>query len=773
MPYTPPTPPTSNADPWLPSTAGPGGAAIPAGVYRVNRSGAGVVTSLEALGNVECVAITVRLGAHPGEAHFRYRWGSGISGAPGDAEQALSTLVAAGTGTPVIAEGDEVAVRMTRPDSTLVWFFNGPVVGFGLEMEGDAAGGVEDVRFTALGIAHRCRDAVIPGQLMRKTTTPATAGADVATDIVAHFNPAGRPNCTASGANTGTAPNDYPVFLDPAFQNGGTVIGGSGPQRFWTLANAARWLLASVNAAQKYVKNPTGTTLDGVLVARESNGTGYDPNDVATYTPRPILVPDKPATGKDWPSVLEDLVGGRAIGMAWRLSSDGSGYPTTALDLFAMQSGPIKDLWLQARGSSFDPTLTNLGSARLARDLAGVANSWTVKGAPLLFEASWILAPGFPMAAGDKSAASLPTFVIGNAAYPSNSDKYRLFVLDESGEGHYVAFSATALTTAADLSAVLGAATGAYVQRRRKPLGELFSIDANGRRRRSSLAYSTDYAATPRPGLWDGSGTWHPISSGYALLPDRIGIRITSPNPNAWHAGKDAHAQDAVLKAIDALASADTSNPAFHLRLTCVIEGDRCLKGTTANPTFGTPLPWTVAREVDAADRLAVWSVFGPSEFQAAAGLTTTRDDTEAAKAEAYALKQSTEIGLLEGEARVPYLTGWYQLGDRIRGINGRNLGLRTDSGGTSDPPVYPVVTAIRWDLADGQQTVLTLSDSEGRHPRQAKVRPAPPPAARYPHRDDKYDGSGRGFSLKNGFADDAAKTAMEQKDIREYADLL
>lgn len=104
--------------------------------------------------------------------------------------------------------------------------------------------------------------------------------------------------------------------------------------------------------------------------------------------------------------------------------------------------------------------------------------------------------------------------------------------------------------------------------------------------------------------------------------------------------------------------------------------------------------------------------IFAPSAFLTGSTPFVTRDDTAYATAEAVAMRTATDSGVFEGDVEIPYFTTYYQIGDKIDQINGRNLGLRTDNGGPGYLPVLPIVTKIRWELEGGQKTILTLSDA-------------------------------------------------------------
>jgi hypothetical protein len=165
------------------------------------------------------------------------------------------------------------------------------------------------------------------------------------------------------------------------------------------------------------------------------------------------------------------------------------------------------------------------------------------------------------------------------------------------------------------------------------------------------------------------------------------------------------------VKAVESIGNPSAANPAFFLRLTVVIEGDQALTYTAARAD-SSPVTQAITREIDARDRLFKNELAKHSEFNNTGSAVTTRDDTGLAKAEALASRTATEAGIMEGEAVIPRFTAAYGIGDRISGLLGRDLGFRTDTGGSGFAAVLPMVVSRRWELDGGQRTILNLSDS-------------------------------------------------------------
>lgn len=708
----------ANPDPWLPPDP------------EVSRAGAGIVVyrvpdddptqEWETLDNVRCLSVERHEGPDPGVAEFRYVFASHgpfvDATAPASAEQALDVNYAL---PKTVSPGDRLIVEATAWDDSTEYLFDGYVLDFHLDLSRD----VERVDFRASGVARRAWDAPIPGAVMRQGGSVSTGGedaADVQTDLVAQFNPRGKPNRTPDGAETDAGEGRlHHVFVSPDDRR------ADDERAFWTLPQAVKYLLYTSNTDENYVRNPDPDEIDALLVSREPiDGESYDPNDHHTYNVSQIRAADAPVTGRDWPTTVHRMLRDKGFGMSFGLYADDDGNPVTYLEMYLHEAQEPKSLYLAPRGSSLDPRYVNTTRARLSRDFGGVANVWTVLGRPVRYECSFILMPAFPSDADDAAAANLPSWdLTAVKANPDNADKYRKYWIDECGEGHYLPVSLLKQAAAFNFDGPFGPPEDGverWVERPRKPIGELLTKGPDGEPLRATLSYSRDYVPFFYAAVfWDGSGTWKPIQGGWELLPDHVGIRITAPNPNAWNVGKDPDTgQPVVLRGVEAQNDIAGSGGPFYLRLTVVVEADECVKAT-AERRLRSPLSYDIARTVDARDRLEKNVVDPSSEFNPTNDYIVDRDDADVAKAEALAYRAAADAGVLTGVAAIPYLTTHYAVGDRISGLAGRGLDFRTDGGSDESAPTYPIVEGVRWDLDGVQRTTLFLSDEA---PRRATI---------------------------------------------------
>ena len=680
------------------------------GVYRYQPAG---FPRYQNLPNVRAMTIQYREGPDPGVARFRYVFNpADPSTDPTSFEQAMSVDCMLSN---VVQNDDRLVVLQFNPDGTSVPLFDG----FAQVPELTLSPSEELVTFVAYGIAVREWDTPIGGALMRDADDP-TKVDDVETDLPTYFNPRGQPNATPTAADAKNKNNEtYATFLDPR------VIRSPDLRRQWTLPMAVRHLCFRYNPDEDYAANPDGKLIDVLLDSRSPiAGVTMDPSNPSTYKSEPIIVPDFPATGKPWPVALHALLEPNGFGMVFRLEVDLNGDPYTRLDIFRRQDGSpstYKDLYLQPAGEALDPSRTNLAQAKLARDVAGVANIYTVSSGPVRYEASFVLAPGFPITTADGAdAQAIQAFDLSSPTFSTvNKDKYRLYVFDETGEGHWDFKGATTAHTVAPLNALLGVPSRQnpepYVKRRRAPSAELFTNDANFKPLRARLSISKNYQGTS-PGLWDGSGTWQSVVGGYQLLQDRLAIWMNVPNPNGWNVGLPTAGgmpyPAGIVRGVEDQANPTASH--FYLRLTCVIEGDRGLTAVAGRrPSSSTS--FGITRRIDGASRYFKQVIAATSEFNTTAQNVIVRDDTEEATAEAAAKRLAGEAGELAGSVTIPRFTDAYRIGDKVRSIVGRGLSLKTNAGAPIDEgDVFPSVVSLTWDFESRQYTTLQLSDHRG-----------------------------------------------------------
>ena len=320
---------------------------------------------------------------------------------------------------------------------------------------------------------------------------------------------------------------------------------------------------------------------------------------------------------------------------------------------------------------------------------------------------------------------------------------YRWWIADECGDGHYNMLNSEWVTDKPiDFSPVFpedddGNAT--YVDRYRPGSSTLISRDVDSKPLKAVLEIAQGYYSE-EPELEDpeGSAGWVtiPYGHGWRLLDDRLGIEITADKPDAWTTGAEK-TPDGTTPAIPKVSTilwtaTPTQETAFLLRLTTVIEADQRIgipNTSTANAVTAlmrdaSPTDFARERSIDGRDHFQYCTIAPGSRYYATqkdqngngsdgTNPLVVRDDTKAALTHAEQLRSAHEFPTLAGSATLPFLTNYYQIGDRVQIIQGRNVTLQTNVGvSQGEAPSYPWITAFAWDFAgDKQQTILQFSD--------------------------------------------------------------
>ena len=183
-----------------------------------------------------------------------------------------------------------------------------------------------------------------------------------------------------------------------------------------------------------------------------------------------------------------------ASACAGSVLNDAYDQPYDYLEVYRKDAaGPTdpKQILLPPAGSSLSTALANVATMHAAFDYQAVANSFYIETAPQRYEVSVILAPAFQPQAGDGTAANRVQFR-NNALDASNATaatraKYRFYVADECGDGHWSLATSQWLTDPIDFSSIFQLPNGnpdnlpTYVRRYRPGRNTLFSKDLNNK----------------------------------------------------------------------------------------------------------------------------------------------------------------------------------------------------------------------------------------------------------------------------------------------------
>lgn len=673
------------------------------------------------LPNVVPLHIQYRDGAFPGVANFRYVLddiAAAAYGSPSRIEQVYSLDA---SGPFVVANDDRLVVRVLLADGRVIPIFDG----FAQVPKAELSERTQAVSFQALGRPIRGWDTPIGGAIYRDADDPID-GRDVRTMLPARFNPRGKEGLSANATpDTGDVNADqrnaYPVFIDPAAPG----ADDDHPVRPWTLEMAVRYILYANNSFELNVDNPPASLVTGVLksLAPAEEGGPIDPKDPDTYTENPILLSDVDVTGLAWPEAVEKLITPHGFGMRFILDADSSGNPTHRLAIYRKDDVlRVRSLYLQPIGSVLDPGQTNVQAMNLARDTGDLFNCVVVDTAPTAYEVSVLLAPGFAIDAGDAAAAKTK-WQKGEADF--DPIKYRRYVFAEDGSPHWEFAEAALVTDATSLAVVFGdpklseaEQEEQYVSRARPGRGTCFSVDADGRPRKAELWVCTDVEKVG-PCVWgrQSGEHWQRVSSGdWKLLDDRLGIELTCKDIRNWNVGEskvtNAPFPSGKVDVVASLVTSDATNPLFYFRLTAVIESDAAIDTETPR-RFSSPTKYEVTRHFDCRDRFGRDLIDASSHFNLKPVTAVSRDDTADAVAYAQALQRAHDVGTFGGSVTIPRFSLDYLIGDKVDGIRGRGIDLRTNAGTEQGEGLrYPTVVGLTWVFEGGQKTILDLSDS-------------------------------------------------------------
>lgn len=718
--------------------------------------------SWELIPNVRVLGISMHEGADPGAARLRYAFADPYA-EPDDPRRFPQVFPLDASGPNVLNNDDRVVVCAVRDDGEYETIFDGFVQVPQLDLGPDT----ETVTVLAVGTPVREWDRKLPGAVYRDGGDPAGARGRVSlvqTDLPVRFNPDGAPNASAvttdeddeETGDAGTAPNTYPVFLGPCAPE--NKINGA-KIRYWTLPMAARYIITQGTTDEDgnvspYVTYDDLSSLDDVLRAIVSTGDDdgtIDTDDPTTFEYKPIVVQDVDVTGMAWPEALARLVEPHGFGFKFSLQPaepESEGVPGVPQWTFVVWRKDavidLKTLNLQALGATLDPGKTNLQSIGLQRDTHGIANRIVVDAAPIRYESCFVLMPGYQPLLADLATPN--NWSKNEAGYTSDPDRYRTYVFDECGEGHFQFSNGLFVSAGTDTGDISGLPWpvvdgGEVFSKRRRPAsnsGNLLSVDAQGKPRRAALFFTQAYSYTQMtdPKVWSGNfeiggkPIWQEVTGGgWRFLDDRLGFTVTEDNPNSWAVGTPAAADaggvvklsmvDLNANYLANFALTPKVNPPLFM-ICCCVDGDDDFN-VVAEKRVSSPTQFTIERRIDCRDRFRKDIVCKESWYAEDVDFlendVASRDDTEDAQALADSERRALEPGVFGGSATIPRFVTGYQIGDKITAIHGRNVSLQTNITGAGESPTYPSVVGLTWDFEEGQSTGLQLSDRRDEPP--------------------------------------------------------
>ncbi|MHB8397358.1 MAG: hypothetical protein ACYDCI_00265 [Candidatus Limnocylindrales bacterium] len=694
------------------------------------------------LPNVAVVRIDEREGPSPAVATFMYLMDDNLSATLGWPSTTETIWPIDAAPSPYVVENDDrlIVEEMDAAGNVAIVFD-----GFAQIPQADLQAGGEQVTFTAISVSSREWDSPIRGRYQRNGDTPKTdpSTGPIKTAHPCRFNPSDTDaadgnkggilaNCTPDDGdvNEGDDTTSYPIFLDPAIDG---TDGTPAPQTMWTISKACRYLMSVGNPKELYVNNPDFTNLTSLLQANYP-AQGSDTIGAGDQT-ADIVIRDYDASDKPWPEAVAELLSYAGFGCSFVTSSDASDLPQTELTIYrhdALTTIAPKKVYLQPAGGTLGQGPNNVVSFHLARDCSSIVNQWQIESPLRKVEASFILAPLYIPVVSDAQTANRKQYLkssFGPDTTAVTRRAYRWYGIDEIADGHWDPdIEEWDDTGVFDFSKIFPPDSNGrptYVNRYRPGEHTLISVGGDGAPHKAELAISLDYDVdnVHVPGVWDGTGTWFTINGGWRLLKDRCGIEVTIEDPENWNASKAF----GDIRGISWFADPTTTpgkDPAGNetngfmpvFRLTTVVDDDQMLLAKATKRT-ASPTQFTRRRRADCRDHFQYNRILAGSLYNSTvpAPINTdiiARDDTQLALAHAYGLRSKTEFPPLAGQISLPFVTGFYELGDRIGEIDGRNINLQTNvNASQGEKADYPFIVSRSRSYQMAQSTMLQLSD--------------------------------------------------------------
>jgi hypothetical protein len=424
----------------------------------------------------------------------------------------------------------------------------------------------------------------------------------------------------------------------------------------WILQYAVESLCDLLNPDQTYIRNPT--TQDRTLLSDSP-------------PLRDVTIP----LGARLPEALDRLL--IPFGYNWYVKYD-TGTEKPIIKLFKIGSGDEKQLYLQRPDSILDLNFSNCNQYEVSRSVGDSFNQVRVLGDLEKYEMTLPLLPGWPSNQDSQSASDLDKTDTGSD-YVENELAWRQWVANEAGDLDETRSFGSLEFTVPQLQDVFMT----YLPHRRNIEDPLTYVGGDEKQRRPILMeYSTDAGTTwtPVPEKW-------PIK----LLPDQIGVLFDGDQPP------------------DELVTASTS---ARLRITGTVTGDGRIEGLAEKEDFAAN--GRVFEQVLLADdkfflrkRLTVGDYASTIAQYNNSGDEV--DDTDKIKDYAEKIRDRNHHAEVDAEFRLPGLHLYYEIGDLITKIDGRDINLDAAS---VDAPVfrYPQIVERRFEFKDdGPYTVLVV----------------------------------------------------------------
>lgn len=453
--------------------------------------------------------------------------------------------------------------------------------------------------------------------------------------------------------------NEIPIFLHPdAARTAAARQLHRGRNTSWLLSEVLYYLCWMANRQQTFLVNPTLDELRTAVI---------DSVDLVRNL--------KVKAGSSLPDALDTVL--NPLGYYWRLAQRGL-HSLNYLEIIRRATGG-KLTWLrhQRLGQTLSTGLTNTESLGVRFDTTRLANQIVAKGAKIQVEITAELHRGWPASLDNTPLDELKSSVVKLSENPNKKYAWRRWVLNEAGD--YT-------NTRPEIKGIF--AESVYQALRKEGLLECFLP----RRRRFLPTITTNAEINQAVGgegrgltleYRDYDGSWRPIKNwGVELLDYECGILI-----NREDVPEELYDQGEYAA----------------IRVTGTIEGDLAITHT-ASRQADSPVFETKEALIDLSDDYQ-HRVILPGSRYAGSKNNLAADDRQPLANFAESLRQRfDQIDIpggvvLEGVDQLEY-----QPGDRVAGVQGKNISFQVKRGVAQ----FPQIVSVTLDI-ESQKTILQL----------------------------------------------------------------
>lgn len=434
----------------------------------------------------------------------------------------------------------------------------------------------------------------------------------------------------------------------------------------WSLQEAVQTMVELLNGSEDFIANPTS---------------------YAVLSNTPAIRNVRIQLGERLPDILDRLL----IPHGWNWFIDYEPDDKPELSIFKIGEGPEKELFFQSRGQTLDLSESNTNRLEITNSIGDSYNEAQVFGEREEAEVTLPLYAGWPADDDTFTAAELAK---DGAEYEGHESAWRLYIANEAGDIDPAVARPGGTPAVPNLGSVFSTATP-----HRRVLGEPLTYQQGKDDDYTSGVEAGDERHVRRPIVLeystDGGTTWQFEEPTWTvkLCPDQIGI---------YFDGQDIPTE---LK---------NAGDNMRLRITGTVFGDARVGGLATKQ----------AHAVNGREYRQVFAL--PEKFQKrwrqdsgpyrsalidSGNDADERDDTTQAQSYAEQLRDQNHYAEVDGEYRLPgYHTSYYQIGDLLTKVAGREISLDAAPAGAPDPR-YPQIMEIRVEVGDDGPSTVLITD--------------------------------------------------------------